>query len=520
VVCLAAGTAGAAANFDGDVNTAINRGLSYLDGLGYYSAYPTCSGIGGMRGLPLLALLEKRASGNLNDPPQGYVGASEDDKAKMRNAVACILDDANTQSEYAYYYGNWLMALSLYARTGGPGKGAPGIPDSAALLDLVPAIGKLTDGLIAAQGKPTTPPTVSNGMWSYSGAGDDSSTSQFAAAGLAGAKAYYISNGDFGGRLPDISAALAAAGTHYADFGKTGSDNSACGVVEASERGHGYHTNYKPSLQQTSSGMWLQLLGGANVNDPGVQAYLRWLRNHYRWEDLDNMGNSWSYYSYYYYLWSSMKGLLTIQSEGIVPAEGNLGANSLGTLPPDESCSVRQVHKDPATVSQPAVFGAGGAGFYAAESQSTYFDYAHTLMNYQCADGDFDCNGAPSSWEGGPDRAAWALLVLQRSTGGACADSNNDGVCDGEGEAPPPSYSTCDVNGSGNVTVDDVWALLPFAKARTAWGAGNAVPPGVAAGDATAFEPTGTSTSWFGKSADNEINVADFVRCIFRANGR
>jgi len=47
-------------------------------------------------------------------------------------------------SEEAYYYGNWLMALSLYARTGGPGKGADGIPDDADLMGLTQAIDKLT----------------------------------------------------------------------------------------------------------------------------------------------------------------------------------------------------------------------------------------------------------------------------------------------------------------------------------------------------------------------------------------
>ena len=59
----------------------------------------------------MLALLEKRASGNLNDAPQGYIGASDADKEKMRNAVACILDSVNEFSQEAYYYGNWLMGV-------------------------------------------------------------------------------------------------------------------------------------------------------------------------------------------------------------------------------------------------------------------------------------------------------------------------------------------------------------------------------------------------------------------------
>ena len=189
------------------------------------------------RGLPLLALLEKRASGNLNDAPQGYIGASDADKQKMRNAAACILDSVNEFSQEAYYYGNWLVALSLYARTGGPGKGAPGIP-TRRLVGLTDAINKLTDDLIAAQCPAAYGTASYRGMWSYSGCGDDSSTTQFAAAGLAGAKAYYLAVGDPGARAPKITASLALAGAHYADFGSTeGSDNGSCDRLEETEKG-------------------------------------------------------------------------------------------------------------------------------------------------------------------------------------------------------------------------------------------------------------------------------------------
>jgi hypothetical protein len=509
--------------FDTDVNTAINRGLDYLSATGAYDAYPGCGGgVYGnnnqVRGLPLLALLEKRASGNLNDAPQGYIGASDADKAKMRNAVACLLDSANEVSYYTYYYGNWLMALSLYARTGGPGKGAPGIPDTTDLVGLTDAINKFTDDLLAAQCSATYGTVSSRGMWSYSSCGDDSSTTQFAAAGLAGAKAYYLAVGDPGARAPKITAALALAGAHYADFGLTaGSDNSSCDRIEETEKGHGYHTNgYNPSLQQTSSGMWVQLLGGANVNSVGVQAYMRWLRNHYRWQDLDNMGNSWPYYSYYYYLWSSMKGLLTIQEGGIAPDAGNLGANSFGTLaaasdpnPGDTlpgTCTVRQIHKDPATVTRPAVFGAGGAGFYSAQAQTTYFDYAHTLLSYQCADGNFACNGAPDSWESGADRMGWALLVLQRSTGGACADANNDGKCDENGGNEGAPILLCDANLDGNITMTDLNAVYAIVKSK--------YPVAVAVTPANAWANYNTN----GASA-NTIDINDFWQCYYVGRG-
>ena len=230
--------------FDTDVNTAINRGLDYLSVTGAYSAYPGCGGSGYAtnnlaRGLPLLALLEKRASGNLNDAPQGYVGASDADKEKMRNAVACILDSVNEFSQEAYYYGNWLrgvVAIRAHRRPRqGRRRGFRTTPISYGLTD---AINKLTDDLLAAQ-CPAAYGTVSyRGMWSYSGCGDDSSTTQFAAAGLAGAKAYYLAVGDPGARAPKITASLALAGTHYADFGSTaGSDNSSCDRIEETEKG-------------------------------------------------------------------------------------------------------------------------------------------------------------------------------------------------------------------------------------------------------------------------------------------
>lgn len=533
VASVVASSAVAATTFEQDVDTAINRGLAYLDAQGAFTGYPNCTGgtyQKWVRGLPLLALLEKRKSGNLNDPPQGYAGASTDDKTRMRRAVSCILQDvkgnSGWQGDESYVAGNWLMGLSLYARTGGLGKGVADIPDDPALEDLYAAIDKLTDQLVAGQCEETSPATYYQGMWSYSGCGDDSSTTQFAAAGLAGAKGYYLWKGDTGGRLPKINAALTLAGKHYGDFSRTGSDNSTCRIIEASERGHGYHySGYNPSLQQTSSGLWVQLLGGAGVNDAGVQAYLRWLRNHYRWQNLDSMGNSWASNSYWYYMWSSMKALLAMKDSG-TPAAGNLGPNDLGLLGPDVdpdptdglagTCPVRQLHRDPAATSRPTSYGDGN---YAAEAKSVYFDYASAILEYDCGDGNFSCNSAPSSWYANPwDRNAWALLVLQRATGGACVDENpKDGQCDGDQNAET-SYEPCDVNGDTKVTMDDVMAMLPWAMARTSVGSSSS--PSEEAANAVTFQGTSQAQPWSTFAGDGEINVADFARCIFAAYGR
>lgn len=516
-----AGTASAATPFGTDVNTAIDRGLAYLESQGAYTAYPGCGGsvtssISYVRGMPLTALLEKRASGDLTAAPQGYSGASPADQEKMRNAAACILDAANEISQEAYYYGNWLMGLSLYARTGGLDKGAPGIPNDADLMGLVEAIDKLTDDLVNAQCPDTYGTASYRGMWYYSGCGDDSSTTQFAAAGLAAAKGYYLAKGDPGGRVAKINASLALASKHYADFGATGSDNDACSVMDANERGHGYHNGYAPSLQQTASGLWVQQLGGANVNSAGVQAYLRWMRNHYRWQDLDDMGNFWPDYSYYYYLWSSMKGLLTIKESGITPAAGNLGADAYGTLGPLEdantadalpgTCAVRQVHRDPATLARPAVFGAGGAGFYSGEPKSTYFDYAYSLLGYQCANGAFQCNGAPSTWTSGATSASWGLLVLLRSTGGACADADNNGICD-EDQDENAEILLCDANADTNVSSTDIRAVYNLLLGK--------YPVAIPVTSQNAWANYNTN----GASA-NTIDINDFWGCYYVATGK
>ncbi len=512
VLCLAAGTAAPAttlSNFAVDVNSAIDLGLGYLNATGAYSGLPACTTSGSyggqVRGLPLLAILEKRPSGDLNDQPQGYSGASVDDQTKMRKAVACILRDLQSGNYYyrSYTFGNWLMGLSFYGRTGGPGKGATDIPDDPSLIDLGPAIQQMTDALLADQGSSTNGcalPATCNGMWSYSGAGDDSSTTQFAAAGLSAAKAYFKAVGDPGGRVAKITAALSATRKAYATNAGTGSDNASCNIIEASEKGFGYHPYYKPSLQQTASGLWVQTLGGAGPNDAGVQAYLRWVRNHYRWQDLDSMGNSWPSYSYWYYMWSAMKGLIALEDlvkSGNPITAGNLGPDAYGKLDPAAdpdptdaypgTCSVRQMNKDPGVVARNTVYGADPGSYYVAESKSTYFDFATDILSHQCANGNFACNGAPSSWDSAWDRMGWAILVLQRSTGGV-------------DEPAPEGGLLCDSNSDGRITMTDLNAIYALRGQK------------VTSANAWAnYASTGSSAGI--------IDINDFWQCYYAGRG-
>jgi hypothetical protein len=322
------------------------------------------------------------------------------------------------------------------------------------------------------------------GYWCYTNGGcNDSSTTQFAAAGLHAAKTFYMSPNSGDQLYADpakvvlIDAALAKTRDTYVTAAVTGSDNASCGVLTPTERGHGYRTGYNPSLQQTSSGIYIQLFGGSNINTAGVQSYMQWVRNRYRYTDLDNLGNSWPGPSWSYYLWSSFKGMELLRQAGIAPNPGNLGPNTYGTLPAANApaCVVRQENKEPATVARPASFGPGGVGAYAGETKGQYFDYATEIIAHQCYDGslpisgndgNFSCGG-PSPWEAASHQA-YQLLVLQRSTGTVVTkcDIDGDGDVDindlaliraGIGQ-PPAGSDPRDANSDGKITINDVRA--------------------------------------------------------------
>lgn len=488
---LVAGATGAqaATPFEVDVATAIDRGITYLANQG---AYNNPSTAGDAAGLPMSALLEKRASGNPGDPPQGYAGANAADQARLRNAAAYILDRVNETSFYSYRDGNFMFALSEYALSDGPDKSvlAPGNVDYQTIKQAMDA---LVDRSLANQRKATNgyPNAINQGYWCYSNSGcEDSSTTQFVVAGLAAAKAFYASakSGDQpyadAGRVAQIDTALALAKQAYELNAATGSDNASCNVMTPTERGHGYNSaassGYMPSLQQTASGIYIQLFGGANVNSPVVQNYLEWLRNRYRWQDINTLGNFWPSESVSYYMWSSFKGMELIRKSGIAPAVGNIGPDDLGKLPAASApaCGVRQENKDPATFPRVPSFGAGGVGYYAAEPKGQYFDYAQQILNMQCGSGAFTCTGYTGAWDTYAHQS-YLLLVLQRATGGGCVDSDGDGVCDAVDNCPavanpgqedtygdargdacePRPIVSCDIDGDGDVDLLDVNAV-------------------------------------------------------------
>jgi len=438
-MCLSGTQALAAVtNFSTDVATSIDNGLAWLDSAG---AFNNPSSAGDAAGLTLLALEEKRQSADPNSLVQGYSAATAADKARMDTAVAYILASHVGSSFYAYRDGADMMALSVYLLTGGPNPGVQA------------AINTIFDRVAANQATSGS----YDGYWCYYNSGcADSSTTQLVMAGLASVKSVYSdpSYAD-AGRLATLNTLVSNTRTAYANNGLAGEASSPGGILSPTERGHGYNMGNPNSTQQTASGTWAQLVGGATLNDSSVQGYLEWLRNRYRYTNTLPTQQGWS--SYWYYLWSSSKAYAFLEDSAVTPDPGNLSTADIGTLPPASAPAYadREVHLDPTTVARVPLFGAGGAGYYSdpAEPARVYFDYAYTILSHQQATGQYTDSNGTGRWNQFAAQS-YALLVLQRSVGGGCIDSDGDGVCDNVDNCPAnanPGQEDADGDGVGDV---------------------------------------------------------------------
>jgi hypothetical protein len=432
---------------DRDVHKAIARGLSWLKSNHYFDIDQNGNAEAG-EATPLvtLALLEKPVTAG--GRAQGYRAA----RAADRRSIAMLIDATirrRTLGFMAYRNGPEMMALSLYLRTGGTDPRAR-VALAQAVDEALDAIGQTEpeprgaspckkkrqpDGTLACPPlfRMPTPAGIEawHGYWGYSGVdGQDSSTTQFVVAGLGAARGVYASSlfAD-SGRLGLVTAVLARTRQAYEAHGLHGEACSPGGALSPTERGHGYNYGIgspceafqytsQNSAQQTASGLWIQLLGGADLNQPGVQGYLEWLRNRYAY--TTSAGQPFSSVSYGYYLWSSAKAYLLLERAGIRPEAWSLTTRDLGLLTPAESPAYvfRENHLNPRDVPRPEAFGSGPSGYYAdpGVSASWYFDYAYTLLSRQDPDGWFKRpNGA---WEHLSEQAYY-ILILERSLGGA-----------------------------------------------------------------------------------------------------
>ena len=421
--------------FETDVNSAIDDGLEYFRTSGIYTGGDDLA-----RGLALLTLLEQS---DINQEG-GYDTLDAPDQALAVTSTRLNIDNPACgpgRSFYAYCDGQMLMALSLFGTTGGP-------DNVGATLTVRGAIDMLVDRTVAGQ----TVGGANNGFWGYTGPGNDSSTTQYAGAGLAAARGYYINTADPGGRLPGINTALSRTSDGYVanqkdDTGTRPEHGASC--APAGCKGHGYRTtagNSAASYQQTASGMWCMVLGGRGLNEVNIQSYLRWQYGLYNYESINAARNAWNI-SYFYYLWSSSKSYRLLEASGAIPAAGNIAPFDLGTL---AALGARILQRNPLTDNRPAQRGPGGAGYYADTDPQWFYDYAYRLMTLQAGDGQFP--NPAGAWNNNVSHA-YALLVLQRSLGGACLDTDEDGICDDEdncASAVNPDQTDSDGDGVGD----------------------------------------------------------------------
>ncbi|MBM4321847.1 MAG: hypothetical protein FJ125_18400, partial [Deltaproteobacteria bacterium] len=118
------------------------------------------------------------------------------------------------------------------------------------------------------------------------------------------------------------------------------------------------------------------------------------------------------------------------------PAAGKLFASDIGRCPAPAG---RECHRNPA------------ADGYPEEQPTPYYDIAwHLVHEVQQPDGRFPSAQQPVAGFDQESDQAFAILALERSSGGACLDEDGDEVCDGEDNCPGiPNPDQADVDGDG-----------------------------------------------------------------------
>lgn len=477
------------------VDKAITKGLDWLRG-----EQREDGSIGGKAtGLALLAFLEKRESADWTAPPVGYEGSTPEDQERMRRAVKYILTTDEAFREFdgraeMYRTGSSLLALTLYRRTGGPDDVGATVTDAEGKeVPLTVQQGIVWAALHLLMQQGLAPEEERQGWYNLGGwnywmpeSDGDLSTTQFAMAGLSSVlggrlfseaelkrpildllnvtlddrqkeavrehferrlgkedldDAYFeaLTVGDLRDAI-ESALAYAARPGHFLDAtsNEDGGHHYRGAAPDSPGRGS--------SHAMTATAVWTYRLAGVPTSDPRVQAAIRWLRDWYTYEDEANWHGS-----YYYYIWAFAKSMevarLTPQEKA---PEGVLVGHALGGK------------RDPAADGFPEE-----AAAEQHDRAPWYYDFAWRLTDIQEEDGSWPrCAPQPAEPPPQPPEpavqgrqtcgsddvstAAFSLLILQRSLGGACVDSDADGYCDDDDNCPDtPNSDQRDGDGDG-----------------------------------------------------------------------
>jgi hypothetical protein len=155
-------------------------------------------------------------------------------------------------------------------------------------------------------------------------------------------------------------------------------------------------------------------------------------------------------------MWSQAKAFTFLEDSGVLPIAGNLEVADVGTLPAGDAPAFggRLVHLDPTTVPRVPSFGPGGAGYYNDPNEQArwYFNIAYALLSDQGGTGRFNPPAGNSYWDQSSSQS-YAILILNRSVGGGCLDTDGDGICDDDDNCPAvdnPDQEDNDNDGWGN----------------------------------------------------------------------
>ena len=377
------------------IDEAINRGLqAYRNaerGMGNFSGQPRHNFLG------ILSFLEKRDGIGWQGRAIGYQGMDPNDQALVVRAVAALINGEPSmtnpnQQPYVYVTGGNLMGLSAYLATGGPD----------AVGAQVTANQALANGIVSLHNNQGNQAPGNVGGWNYRApnAQGDNSTTQFGVAGLSAAE--------------NIVEGAAAVLPNTLNFllANTNADGGA-----------GYNPNSASSSSMTATNMWEFRLIQVPAGDPRMQQHMGWLRQNYLY---DRMIGGFTPTSTYYYLWAAEKAL------EVSPDDGLGGA----------------IYQEAFGDRNPALEG------YPEEAPGHYFDFAQTLLGWQDANGRWGTvfNGSPRGWDEWSSHG-FAMLVLERSLGGVCLDTDDDGLCgvdDNCPDVPNPDQADEDQDGVGD----------------------------------------------------------------------